>query len=43
MNKETLLYTPSLAGSGQFAKCAHCKKNPIKEMGMKFMMDALEN
>lgn len=29
MTSDDILYTPSLAGSGQFAKCAHCKKNPI--------------
>lgn len=23
------LYTPSMAGSGQFSKCAHCNKDPI--------------
>ena len=26
--KETL-YTAELAGSGQFSKCSHCKKDPI--------------
>lgn len=25
------LYTPDLAGSGQFARCAHCKKLPTPE------------
>ena len=24
-------YTPSMAGSGQFSRCAHCKKDPIVE------------
>ena len=24
-----LKYTPNLAGSGQFARCAHCKKDPV--------------
>ena len=24
-------YTPDLAGSGQFARCAHCKLLPIKD------------
>lgn len=25
------LYTPELAGSGQFARCAHCNKLPTHE------------
>lgn len=25
------LYTPDLAGSGQFLKCAHCKLDPTEE------------
>lgn len=25
------LYTPDLAGSGQFARCVHCKKLPTPE------------